>query len=154
MLLLTSIVSWAGWPERTGAAVINTHRLSACRTVNVNDCAGFFSIRDGHQRGDYRYMQIDSTFSAVRAASDVAPAMIFNDFPVFPNCDPSQAVETKYFKAQDIVWAYADPADASRSFVYILENGVKLTKYLVNYILANIVNEVLTGSTTTTTTGV
>ena len=147
MLLLTSIVSWAGWPERTGAAVINTHRLSACRTVNVNDTAGYFSIRDGHQRGDFRYMQIDSTFSAVRAASDIVPSMIFNDYLSYPNCDATQTPETLYLKTNDIVWAYADPASASRSFMYVLENGVKLTKYLVDSSLKDIVNEATTGST-------
>ena len=147
MLLLTTIVSWAGWPERTGAAVINTHCLSACRTVNVNDTAGFFSLRDGHQRGDFRYMQIDSTFSEVRIASDIAPSMIFNDFLCYPNCDATQTPVTLYFKTNDIRWAYTDPASAGRSFMFVLENGVKLTKYLVDSSLKDIVNEATTGST-------
>jgi hypothetical protein len=147
MLLLTSIVSWAGWPERTGAAVINTHRLSGWRTVNVNDTAGYFSVRDGHQRGDFRYMQIDSTVSAVRAASDIAPSMIFNDFLVYPENDATQTPVTRYFNTNDIVWAYLDPASIGRSFMYVLENGVKLTKYLVDSSLKDIVNEATTGST-------
>lgn len=147
MLLLTSIVSWAGWPERTGAAVINTRHLSAWRTVNVNDCAGYFSVRNHHERGDFRYMQIDSTLSAVRAASDIVPSMMYNDFLVYPNCDASQTPETLYFSTEDIVWAYEDPTSAGRSFMYVLENGVKLTKYLVDSSLKDIVNEATTGST-------
>lgn len=147
MLLLTSIVSWAGWPERTGAAVINTRHLSAWRTVNVNDCAGYFSVRNHHERGDFRYMQIDSTLNTVRAASDIVPSMMYNDFLVYPNCDASQTPETLYFSTEDIVWAYEDPASAGRSFMYVYENGVKLKKYLVDSSLKDIVNEATTGST-------
>ena len=147
MLLLTSIVSWAGWPERTGAAVINTHCLSAWRTVNVNDTAGYFSMRDGHQRGDFRYMQIDNTISQVRAASDIAPSMNFNDFLVYPDNDATQTPVTRYFHTRDIRFAYADPASSGRSFMFVLENGVKLTKYLVDSSLKDIVNEATTGST-------
>lgn len=147
MLLLTSIVSWAGWPERTGAAVINTRHLSAWRTVNVNDTAGYFSVRNHHERGDFRYMQIDSTLNAVRAASDIVPSMMYNDFLVYPNCDASQTPETLYFSTEDIVWAYEDPTSAGRSFMYVYENGVKLKKYLVDSSLKDIVNEATTGST-------
>jgi len=147
MLLLTTIVSWAGWPERTGAAVINTHHLSACRTVNVNDVAGYYSMRSGHHRGDLRYMQIDSTWAAVRAASDIVPSMIFNDYLVYPNMDATQTPETMYFKTTDIVLAYQDPTSASRSFLVLLENGIKLTRYLVDSSLKDIVNEATTGST-------
>lgn len=147
MLLLTSIVSWAGWPERTGAAVINTRYLSAWRTVNVNDTAGFFSVRKHHPRGDFRYMQIDSALSAVRAASDIAPGMMYNDYLVYPDCDATRTPETLYFSTEDIVWAYLDPASIGRSFMYVLENGIKLTKYLVDSSLKDIVNEATTGST-------
>ena len=147
MLLLTSIVSWAGWPERTGAAVINTHCLSACRTVNVNDTAGFYSLRNGHSRGDFRYMQIDSTLAATIVASDIAPAMTFNDFLVYPNNDETQVPVTMYFKTADIRLAYLQPGSISRSFLVVLENGIKLTRYLVDSSLKDIVNEATTGST-------
>jgi len=92
-------------------------------------------------------MQIDSTWAEVRTASDIVPSMIFNDFLVYPDNDENQVPETRYFKTTDIRLAYLQPGSTSRSFLVVLENGIKLTRYLVDSSLKDIVNEATTGST-------
>lgn len=147
MLILTSVVSWAGWPERVGEAILNTHRMSSLKTVNTNNCQCLYSERGNHQRGDVRLVEIDNTVAEVVLAADTAPAFTFFEVPVCLNGLITDTPESVQFKITDFVRAITHPDDATFSIMWVLENGVKLKRYVLDYSLRDLYFEFITGTT-------
>ena len=151
-----TVTSWKG----PGCG--NRTRISGSSTEWLLNTAHMFNVKDGGDsdvsfyyvdnlyglKSHGNYVEADETLADVLTAYDATYNAEYISLPVYEDDDTSVAVTSRVIPAKSISRARADNQNSERSFVWYCE-GEKTIRVLINYSIAELLDFIDTGSTST-----
>ena len=136
----------------TGTAILlNCANMSQVATRATTKSKFRYVFNKYDRRESSSYCETESTVASLLTAADVSPASNWIDLPVYPNQDITKSTVTKYFNVESFAYAVLDGSSSDRSYFTYAE-GTVLKTVLVSYDLDDILDILVGGVTTTSTT--
>lgn len=151
-----TVTKWAG------PGVGNRTRVSGSSTEWLLNTAHMFNVQSNGAsavkfyyvdnlyglKSHGNYVEASETIADVRTAYDATYNAEYITLPVYEDDDITDSVTQRDIPAKSISRAVADNRDSERSWVYYCE-GEKTIRVLINYSLAELLDFIDTGSTST-----
>lgn len=140
--------------------LINTQNIVDLKVFSTNDSDISYKLNRNEDKSPTFHLRVNETNAAIQALADVAANSNMVSLDVFENehsenvlsyyeaAVASSSTVTKYFTVEEIVWAEEDN-DATMSLMYVQVGGQDLEKIFVDSNLAQIIDLITTGTTTT-----
>ena len=136
-----------------GSRLFATEYIVDAKTVDTSKTSFEYVTNERSWRALPRGIKVTEGIAAIKTAFAATWAANYIDLPIFIDNDSTKATETRTFAIESIVYALPDASSpTTRSYVRTLNGAEKITKYLVDYNLDQIVDIADDGATTTTTT--
>jgi len=119
------------------AYLLNGNRIQGLSVRGSVNSKFMYVFHKGDPREKATYMEASEAVSVIRADADKTWNSAFVALPFYTDNDTSKAQFTRYINVEDIVFARADSASATRSWVVYMEGGKRM-ELLSSYTLAQI----------------
>lgn len=140
--------------------IINTLSITSLKVFSANDSDMRIKLNWKEDRSPEFLLRVAETNAAIQALADVAAASNMVSLDVFLNehsedvmsyaeaADATSSATTKLFNVNEIAWVEENAA-ATMSLMLVLEGGNSIKKIFVDSNLAQIMDLITTGTTTT-----
>lgn len=139
MLLAVTVESNSKRPNEIGARLIRAEAAFEA-VVSGTGCQFKYPLNDRDRRESLSVLKITENQAALIAGMDAGYGQVSITLPIHPNKDATAATVSTVFTGGDVVWGapYA-PDAANKSWLWIQQGAFKVTKYLVDNTLAEII---------------
>lgn len=133
-----------------GSYIINPNRIKDLKVWDTNKSEFLYAFCPEDDKGDRATFRSTTTVANLIIAADASVDSKVIGLKVYEDDDTTSAAVVHYFQVKDIVLieGYGD----YMSWAHIAQGGDRVTRFLLDYNLDQIIDVASTGTTTTTTT--
>jgi hypothetical protein len=160
MLAKVTITRWDGKDNIINQAIdgvflVNMNRANSLQTRATTKSSFYFVDNLWDRRESPKYVECDSTVTALRTAADHTWNSAFILLPVFPNNNSSSTAVAKYVHVDSIAYAWEDKSsedaygEGTRTWIKYYEGAFRSREILVDLGIDQLLEGADSGSTST-----